>query len=189
MTDVPSDRQLLDAAVRGDVAAFGGFYRRHVRLLLAFFVRRTGNPEVAADLAHETFVAALEGVSAYRGDGVPAAWLYGIARRKLALSRRRGRVEASARQRLVKAPLELTASDTDEISGLAPLLPDDSPALDLLERLPEPQREAIRARMLDELEYPEIASDLRCSEAVVRQRVSRGLKALRVEAAREGLER
>ncbi|MGH2781457.1 MAG: RNA polymerase sigma factor [Gaiellaceae bacterium] len=181
------DRQLLYEAARGDAAAFDEFYGRHVRSLLAFFVHRTAAAEVAADLTHETWVAALEGISTYRGDGPPAAWLYGIARRKLALSRRRGRVEASARERLAREPLELTASDVEAIARLAELLPADTPALDLLERLPEPQREAIRARMLDELEHPEIASGLRCSEAVVRQRVSRGLRALRADAEREGL--
>ncbi len=182
-----ADRQLLYEAARGDPGAFGEFYRRHVRSLLAFFVQRTGAAEVAADLAHETWVAALEGLSRYRGDGPPAAWLYGIARRKLALSRRRGRVEASARERLAREALELTASDLEEIAGLADLLPADTPALDLLERLPEPQREAIRARMLDELDYPEIATGLRCSEAVVRQKVSRGLRALRADAESGGL--
>lgn len=183
-----SDRQLLRAAACGEAGAFGDFYRRHVRSLLGFFVRRTGDAEVAADLAAETFVAALEGVSAYRGDAPPAAWLYGIARRKLALSRRRGRVEASARERLGGDALALTASDMEEIAGLAELVPAETPALDLLERLPEPQREAIRARMLDELDYPEIARGLACSEGVVRQRVSRGLRALRAEAGRGGLE-
>jgi RNA polymerase sigma factor (sigma-70 family) len=184
-----SDRELLAEAARGDAGAFGEFYERHARSLLAFFVHRTGAAEVAADLAHETWVAVLEALAGYRGDGVPAAWLYGIARRKLALSRRRGRVEASARERLAREAQVLTGSDVDEIAGLAALLPAETPALDLLERLPEPQREAIRARMLDELEYPEIASGLACSEAVVRQRVSRGLGALRVEAERGGLER
>jgi RNA polymerase sigma-70 factor (ECF subfamily) len=43
--------------------------------------------------------------------------------------------------------------------------------------------------MLDELEYPEIARGLRCSEAVVRQRVSRGMRALRADAERRGLGR
>jgi RNA polymerase sigma factor (sigma-70 family) len=181
------DRQLLRDAANGDPAAFGESYRRHARSLLAFFVHRTGAPEVAADLGHETFAAALESVSSYRGDGPPAAWLYGIARRKLALSRRSGRVEASARERLARDPLELTVSDIDGISRLAELLPADTPALDLLERLPEPQREAVRARMLDELEYPEIARGLQCSEAVVRQRVSRGMRTLRVDAERRGL--
>jgi DNA-directed RNA polymerase specialized sigma24 family protein len=33
--------------------------------------------------------------------------------------------------------------------------------------------------VVDERGYPEIARDLRCSEAVVRRRVSRGLAALR----------
>jgi RNA polymerase sigma-70 factor (ECF subfamily) len=181
-----SDRQLLASAARGNSTAFGAFYERHVRSLLAFFVYRTDAPEVAADLAHETWVAALAALSSYRGDGVPAAWLYGIARRKLAFSRRRGRVEAAARERLSREPLELSASDVEEIAGLAAFLPADTPALDLLERLPEPQREAIRARMLDELEYPEIARGLRCSEAVVRQRVSRGLHVLRAEVERRG---
>lgn len=183
------DRQLLRYAANGDSAAFGEFYRRHARSLLAFFLQRTGRPEVAADLGHETFVAAFESIESYRGDGPPAAWLYGIARRKLALSRRHGRVEASARERLACEPLELTDSDVADISRLGELLPVDTPALDLLERLPEPQREAIRARMLDELEYPEIARGLQCSEAVIRQRVSRGLRTLRSDAEHEGLDR
>src|SRR6266496_1882103 len=110
------DRQLLHQAALGNSEAFGEFYRRHARLLLGFFVHRTGAADVAADLAHETWVAAFEGVANYRGDGVPAAWLYGIARRKLALSRRRGRVEASARERLARQPLELIGSDVGEIA-------------------------------------------------------------------------
>jgi RNA polymerase sigma-70 factor (ECF subfamily) len=183
-----SDRQLLSEAARGDAGALGEFYGRHARSLLAFFVHRTGAAEVAADLAHETWVAALEALSSYRGDGPAGAWLYGIARRKLALSRRRGRVEASARERLAREALPLTAADVEEIAGLAALLPAETPALDLLERLPEPQREAIRARMLDELDYPEIASGLSCSEVVVRQRVSRGLRTMRAEAERGGFE-
>jgi RNA polymerase sigma-70 factor (ECF subfamily) len=35
--------------------------------------------------------------------------------------------------------------------------------------------------VVDERDYPDIARDLRCSEAVVRERVSRGLTALRDE--------
>lgn len=180
------DRQLLRDAANGGSAAFGEFYQRHARSLPAFFLQRTGKAEVAADLGHETFVAAFECIASYRGEGPPAAWLYGIARRKLALSRR-GRVEASARERLARDPLELTDSDVADISRLGELLPLATPALDLLERLPEPQREAIRARMLDELEYPDIARGLQCSEAVVRQRVSRRMRTLRSDAERDGL--
>ena len=45
--------------------------------------------------------------------------------------------------------------------------------------LPDAEREAIEARVLDEADYGEIAARLQCSEAVVRQRVSRGLRRLR----------
>jgi RNA polymerase sigma-70 factor (ECF subfamily) len=176
-----TDRQLLRAAAEGSSDAFGAFYSNHVKSLLAFFVWRTGDAEVAADLASETFAAAFVGVRGYRGEAEPGSWLYGIARRKLASSRRRGRVESSARARIAMRGIHLEQSDVDEIASLAKVLPPATPALDLLERLPEPQREAIRARMLDELEYPEIARGLRCSEAVVRQRISRGLRTLRAQ--------
>jgi len=49
----------------------------------------------------------------------------------------------------------------------------------LLGELPYTQRAAVRARVLDERSYAAIASELRCSEAVVRQRVHRGLRRLR----------
>jgi DNA-directed RNA polymerase specialized sigma24 family protein len=43
----------------GDPEDFGRFYDRYVRSLLAYFQRRTRDPEAAADLTAETFAAAL----------------------------------------------------------------------------------------------------------------------------------
>ena len=54
-----------------------------------------------------------------------------------------------------------------------------------LTSLPEREREAIRLRVLDESSYARIADELGCSEAVVRQRVSRGLSRLRRTATEE----
>lgn len=125
--DASHDRRLLDHAARGDSTAFGDFYRIHARSLLAFFLQRAGSAEVAADLAHETWVAALEALPRYRGDGSPAAWLYGIARHKLALSRRNGRVESGARDRLARERLVLTDEDVTGIAKLADALPADTP--------------------------------------------------------------
>ena len=171
--DTP-DEQLL-ARTRGEPSAFGVFYRRHEDRVLGYFLARVGDPEVAADLTAETFAAAL--VSAHRfrpRKKKPAsAWLFGIARNNLAMSRRSGRVEARARRRLGMAPLVLTDEAIERISEL------NQTPLALMDELPGDQREAIRARVIDERDYPEIAMDLRCSEAVVRKRVSRGLGALR----------
>jgi RNA polymerase sigma-70 factor (ECF subfamily) len=48
-----------------------------------------------------------------------------------------------------------------------------------VDELPDDQQAAVKARVIDERDYPEIAKDLRCSEAVVRKRVSRGLGTIR----------
>jgi RNA polymerase sigma factor (sigma-70 family) len=48
-----------------------------------------------------------------------------------------------------------------------------------LRELPDAEREAIELRVLQDQDYGEIAQQLRCSPAVVRQRVSRGLRRLR----------
>ena len=79
-----SDEELLVASV-GDEEAFAAFYRRHARPVAGFFMRRTGDGELAADLTAETFAAAL--ASRRRFDpvkGPAVGWLYGIARHKLA---------------------------------------------------------------------------------------------------------
>ena len=52
-------------------------------------------------------------------------------------------------------------------------------ALTLLAQLPPEQGAAVRARVLDERPYEEIARELGCSESVVRQRVSRGMRTIR----------
>ena len=48
-----------------------------------------------------------------------------------------------------------------------------------LEELGEATRAALLARLVEELQYGEIAARLQCSEQVVRQRVHRGLEQLR----------
>jgi RNA polymerase sigma-70 factor (ECF subfamily) len=48
-----------------------------------------------------------------------------------------------------------------------------------LAALPTDQRDAVLARVVHERSYAEIAEQMRCSELLVRQRVSRGLRALR----------
>jgi RNA polymerase sigma-70 factor (ECF subfamily) len=169
------DDQLL-ARARRDPAAFGTFYERHERLVLGYFMRRTGEPELAADLAAETFAVALAASRKYRADGAPAsAWLIGIARNTLFSSLRRTRVEDRARRRLGMEPLAL---DDDLLERIA-RLGGDSRVEALLARLTPDQSDAVRARVLGEEGYAQIAARLRCSESVIRQRVHRGLATLR----------
>lgn len=171
------------AASASDPSAFGAFYRRYERPVLAYFRRRTGDSELAADLTAEVFAAALAACPRYQPRRAPAsAWLFAIAQHKLARSRRRGAVEDRARRRLGMAPIRLDDVDLERIDELA----EGSEALmRMLDELPHDQREAVRARVLEERPYEEIAGRLSCSAAVVRQRVSRGLARLRDQLGEE----
>ena len=91
-------------------------------------------------------------------------------------SARRHRVETTARERLGIPPLEFCDEDLERIEQLAD---EASDALVLLDQLPPAQRDAIRGRVIDEREYRELAQQLICSEQLVRQNVSRGLRRLR----------
>ena len=142
--------------------------------MLGYFLVRVGDGEVAADLTAETFAEALASAHRFRPDkGSASAWLFGIARNVLAMSRRQGRVEARARRRLGMPRLELTDAVIEQIEAI------DTGSLELVDELPVDESYAVRARVVDERDYAEIARDLRCSEAVVRKRVSRGLARLR----------
>ncbi|MDA0162993.1 RNA polymerase sigma factor [Solirubrobacter ginsenosidimutans] len=166
------DRDLLVLA-RTDAAAFAVFYRRHAHGVLAYFRRRVFDTEAAFDLTAETFAVALRSVPRFEPKPTPAAsWLYGIAHNLLRDAIRRGAVEDRARRALAMEPIVL---DDEAIE----LLEAETPALDALEALPADQREAITAHHLDDDGYDAIAGRLGCSESVVRQRVSRGLRTLR----------
>jgi RNA polymerase sigma-70 factor (ECF subfamily) len=155
--------------------AFEHFYERHERAVLAYFVRRTGRADLAADLTAETFARALAGRHRFDpGEGPERAWLFGIARHLLADSLRAGRVEDSVRRRLGIEPLTL---DDHALARIDELTGDE--ALAALEELPRDQQDAIRAHVIDERDYHDLATELSCSESVARQRVSRGLRALR----------
>ncbi len=177
--DPRSDEELL-AATAGDAEAFAVFYRRHLRSVLAYLVHRTGRRDLAADLAAETFAAALQSLPRYDPRaGQARGWLFAIASNKLADSARRGAVADRSRRELGMPARELTDPDLERAEELldAERLAGDLDAL--LAGLPADQRDALMARVVEERDYREIADEWQCSEAVVRQRVSRGLSALR----------
>jgi RNA polymerase sigma-70 factor (ECF subfamily) len=173
-----TDGELLAAVVAGDGQAFASFYRRHLPIVVAFLLRETGDREVTADLTAEVFAAVFLVARRFRARGAGSArpWVLGIARNKLRESRRRGRIEDRARRRLAFEPEVLDDDDLARVDELAAAGP---PVLELVEQLPESQRDAVVSRVVDQRDYGEVARQLNCSELVARQRVSRGLARLR----------
>lgn len=179
----PDEASLLRQIATGDDEAFSVFYREHLDAVVAFFTRRVRDRELAFDLTAETFAAVVVSAGAYSGDAPPVAWLFGIARNKLRESLRRDRVADVARHRLGMEPIALddvALARVEERAGSG-----ESDLTRALQELPEITREALLARLVQELQYGEIAARMRCSEQVVRQRVHRGLKQLRANLREE----
>ncbi len=171
-----SDTELLVAA-RTSSEPFAVFYERHFASVLAFFRRRVPGPEEAFDLAAETFAAALASLSRFEpGPAPPQAWLFAIARHKLSEARRSGCIQDEARRALSMQPIQLDDEAIEMLETTA-----ETPAIELLETLAPEQREAVKAHHLEERDYAEIAAEVRCSESVIRKRVSRGLAALHAQ--------
>jgi RNA polymerase sigma factor (sigma-70 family) len=181
-----TDGELLAAIAAGEGPAFAVFYRRHLPGVVGYLVRETRDREASADLAAEVFAAVFLVARRFRarGRGSAAPWVRGIAQNKLRESRRRGRVEDRARRRLALEPEVLDDADLARVDELASA--GGGGALDLVDQLPERQRVAIRSRVVEGRGYAEIARELECSELVVRQHVSRGLKRLRDELTEGG---
>src|SRR5262245_61810161 len=97
VTDVPPvDAALLARVAAGDEdahAALRELYERHAPWLLVRLSGRCSDQGVVDEALQDTFVAVWRRADSYRGQGEVAAWLWGIAVRRLVdLLRRRPRL-------------------------------------------------------------------------------------------------
>jgi RNA polymerase sigma factor (sigma-70 family) len=87
-------------------------------------------------------------------------------------------------RRARRVPLRAGALDDYDLQRTEELADQRGEVVELVERLPLDERDAVKARVIDERGYAEIAAEMRCSELVVRKRVSRGLERLREQVQR-----
>lgn len=164
-----------------DPTAFEAFYRAHAPALLRYFERRTPDVEVAADLTAETFARAFEHRGQFRGttEREAGGWLYAIARRQLVGFERRGLVEERAVARLAAWEPQVSEDEHERVEALADLGRLRAELTRALKELTPPARLAVRLRVLDGLDYLQIAERLGMNEPAARARVSRALRELR----------
>ena len=175
---VDDARLLRESRSRPD--AFVDVCERHASALLGWLRREVGGG-VAEELLAETFARAWYGRRRFRDPGTGSAgpWLHGIARNLVRDYRRRGAIESRARRRLqlaVPAYEPAASADSDERVSAETSYASVEPRFD---ELPEGQRDALRLRVVEELEYEEIGRRLAIKAATARTRVHRALRTLR----------
>lgn len=176
---IRTDAELLQAAGR-DADAYGELYGRYRERIFGYFLRRTGDEHAALELTAETFSRAWATRERFADerDGSAAPWLYGIARNVLLMSVRRGEVER-------RVAAKLGVSERLDLERGAEPGPEWADGADeLLNSLPPAQRDALRLRIVDELDYDQVAEELGTSPATARVRVHRGLAALRARLSK-----
>jgi len=175
------DPELLAAVAGGDLGALRVLYDRNAPWLSARLTRRCNSPEVVADVLQDTFMALWKGAERWRGDGEVAAWLWGIAARRL-VSRLRGHREA------LVLPLEEVAAErpaepsAEEQVLLGVEYGDLGTAL---VRLSPEMRAVVQATVLDGLTTREAARLLGIPANTVKTRLHRAKAQLRRSLAEE----
>jgi RNA polymerase sigma-70 factor (ECF subfamily) len=166
-------------SVGTDPAAFTQFYRAHVDEVTRFVARRVADPELAADLTAEVFLAVIEAAANYRGSfGGPRTWLYGIARNVIAAKFRRLAREQHA-ERMVAGRRLL---DADDIERMVAKIDASRQVRELhaeLRALADGEREVLELVSVDGLTVAEAAAALGIRQVTARVRLHRARQALR----------
>jgi RNA polymerase sigma-70 factor (ECF subfamily) len=173
-----ADEVLVVAAIAGDLGSFDELVRRYRPAVIRQLVGAVG-PEMAQDVAQEAFVQAFRALPQLTAPEAFGSWLRRIAAR---CAGRRGKNRTRRRQ--VESPLDEVVLAT--CRSLAPG-PEDS-VLDEMDRqgalraarsLPEPYRETVELRFVQDMPLRRIAAFQGISVEGVKWRLRRALAMLR----------
>lgn len=174
---------VLTAAQEGSEDAFSQLFRDANSSLLRYL--RVIAPDVAEDIAAETWLQVLRGLAGFRGAEQDwRAWLFTISRRKVIdESRRRSRRPAIP---LSDAPLAMLPLAPDAADVALEHLSTQA-AMAMLATLPPLQAEVILLRVVAGLDTGVVAKMLGRTPGAVRVAAHRGLRQLARDAAQAGV--
>jgi RNA polymerase sigma-70 factor, ECF subfamily len=169
--------RLVDAARRGDRAAFDELVRRTYVDTYTLALRLTANEEDARDVVQESYLRAWKGIRKFRGDAQFSTWMYRItanAAATMVQKRRRRRAEPlDTVDEPIEASLEAQPeAATESAVGMAELAR-------AVQELPPKLRAIVVLKDVYGLPHESIAAELGISVAAAKVRLHRGRKKLR----------
>jgi RNA polymerase sigma-70 factor (ECF subfamily) len=176
MYDESTDAELVALVAAGSSAALETLYGRHAGWLAIRLGRRCADPSLVDEVLQDTFVAVWRGAARYSGTGEPAAWMWGIAIRRLIDALRKRPAPAFV---VVETDLDLVESAED----LVLLGVEHGDLAGALDRLSPELRAVVQATVLDGLTSREAGQLLGLKTGTVKTRMMRARAALRKELA------
>ncbi len=182
-----SDVQLMLDVKAGDDASFNLLLQKYRTPLINFLYRMVRDSATAEDLAQEVFLRVYRARKQYSPSAKFTTWLFRIAT-NLALNsvrdNRHRQMDVSIDRPVEEdeAPLQLPAREMriDEH-----MIERDRAEFirQAISSLPEKQRVAVLLHKYEEMDYPEIAKILECSESALKSLLFRAYETLRVQLA------
>ena len=172
------DVALAKALAMGDEAAFQLLVDEQSGAVFRTCYRILGSIDEAEDAVQETFVLAYRGLRTYRGEGPPGAWLARIAVREC-WQRSRSRTRRVALAQPLTPQVQATTADRADVAAEVLAAEERAEVRRALGELPEPYREVVALRFLDDRSLADIALTTGRPEATVKTQLYRGLERLR----------
>jgi len=174
-----SDAELVKHFKSGDASAFDAIVQRFQDRVFRLASIWLYDEQGAADVTQEVFVRSYKGLRRFRFRSTPFTWLYRVTRNVCNEFNRARRPEA-----LVDEPLDTSSMPDRQVASL------DSACRvrELVEKLPERQREVVVLRIFEDLSVKETASAMGCREGTVKALLHKATKGLRISMKQVGLE-
>jgi RNA polymerase sigma factor (sigma-70 family) len=169
----PIEEASLIKIALSDPTAFNRLYLSYIHPIYRYIFSKVGEARETEDLTAQVFLAALESLPRYRHNGHFAAWLFSIARHKVADHFRSQHPELT----VDVAYGESTRRD-DPLSSL--IQTEEAHRMSvLIHKLDEQDQELLRLRYVAELNFGEIARLINSNMEKTKKRVYRLLAHLR----------
>jgi RNA polymerase sigma factor (sigma-70 family) len=176
--DARTDAELLSALASDDLGAMRTLYDRHAPWLAVRLARRCNDADAVADVLQDSFVAVWRGAEQFRDEGEVAAWLWGIAVRRL-VSRLRGRKDVLVLAEVPEPAFGSNRSWHPTAEEQVLLGVEYGDLGDALAKLSPELRAVVQATVLDGLSTKEAARLLHVPQNTVKTRMHRAKAQLR----------
>jgi RNA polymerase sigma-70 factor (ECF subfamily) len=164
---------LVRQAQKGNADALGALIEKHYGNIYAYLVRRTGTRELAEDLTQETFLRLVGGITAYKPTGKFSNFIYTIAVNVCNDHYRKSKMAIDDNVDID------TLVDGADVSVAAEDLETAVALKDMIDRLPDMQKEVLILRFYHDMKIKDIARVTGAPVPTVKSRLNQGLSKLR----------
>jgi len=181
--ELKQERQLIQAAQRGNEQALGQLYDAYVDRIYRYILYRVNNAETAEDLTSDVFLRVVEGLPGYQDREIPfLAWLYRIAHARL-VDHYRQVTRRGSHQDIDSVNVHLQ----DDLDGVLMTAYHQEKVREAMRSLTEEQQQVILLRFMEGYNLQQTADALGKTVGAVKVMQHRALESLSRALTKQGV--